>query len=514
MHQHTLNRHEVRPLDDSAIVSGQPSALRIVLAGSGITTGWGVGTHGLALVGAVQRAVQSGLARPVDVHQVSRVGALLSEAVDVAGDELDGSEDVLVLAFGWSDAFALTPVSRWSETLDGVLDLLTRDRPTPLPVVVVGVPPMDCLGIAGLLGPLVRRHGERLNAASQVVVASRLDTSFVGLDAAENTALRPWGSPEAYEAWAQRIAASIASLELEPPGAADRVPPLLGDLIRESATAPLSAYHSRRTPTIAIAEARDGRALRRRRRKLELFDAVRMRTGVHDYAMRVIDDLGHPPLTGPTGAPWRTLAVGPQPLRAVFIGGGLAMGYGVRTRDDAVDGAFARSLSDRLGRGVVLENRAAKHLRLEHTIASLGAIGAYSYDLVVWFPSFSDGIERLRPSWWRNRLHTLVRELRTENEVPVLLTHMPVPAGLHPAALVARPWVRRLNRIIDQVAAEWNGVASAPTEPFFPSEIGQKITDRAYFRTVSDRLLPAAAELLGVADRDRRVSVRPMQDGA
>lgn len=491
LHRRTLIRHEVRPLDDAERLSGEAAAFRVVLAGSGITSGWGVSTHGLALSGAVQRSLQQRLARPVDVRQVSRVGAFLSDAIDVVQGGLDGAEDVVVLAFGWSDAFAFTPVSRWTETLNGVLDVLGRGRRSPLPVVVVGLPPMDSIGIAGLLGPLVRRHGERLNEASRTVVAARSGTVFVGLDAAANTDLRPWGSPEAYRAWSLPIADAIA--EAEDPEERDRLDGLLGELYRQSAAA--HAEHGRRA---APGDAERSRRRRRgaRRRGAAAVDAVRMRTGVRDYAMRVLEDLGHPPLAGPTGTPCRTLAVGPRPVRVLFFGAGLAIGYGVRTRGDAVDGPFAQGLADELGRGVVLENRAAEHLPLEQAAASLGAVGTWSYDLAVWFPSFSDGMERLRPGWWRNRLHAMIREVRRDGHVPLLLSHMPVPAGLHPAALIARPWVRRLNRVIDRVAAEWDDVRAAATEPFFPAEVGQKVTDHAYFRAVSDRLLPAAAGLL------------------
>lgn len=62
--------------------------------------------------------------------------------------------------------------------------------------------------------------------------------------------------------------------------------------------------------------------------------------------------------------------------------------------------------------------------------------------------------------------------------------------------------MHRLNRVIDQVAAEWDDVATAATEPFFPAEIGQKVTDRAYFRAVGRRLLPAAEQLLRAARED------------
>ncbi|MCQ9136909.1 hypothetical protein, partial [Streptomyces hilarionis] len=83
------------------------------------------------------------------------------------------------------------------------------------------------------------------------------------------------------------------------------------------------------------------------------------------YAMRVLDALGHAPLMDPDShvGP-RTLEIGRDPIRVLVFGGGLAIGYGVRTRAEAFDGPLARLVALRTGRGVVLENRAMRHVDL------------------------------------------------------------------------------------------------------------------------------------------------------
>jgi hypothetical protein len=223
-----------------------------------------------------------------------------------------------------------------------------------------------------------------------------------------------------------------------------------------------------------------------------LLGAVRLRTGVHRYAMHVLEALGHPPLMDPdrrVGV--RTLAVGLDPLRVLVFGGGLAVGYGVRSRDEAIDGPLVRLIADATGRGVVLENRAVQHVHVQHTAASLGAAGTLTYHVAVWCPSFAEGVEHLRPSGWRSDLHAMIRDLRIEERVPLVLACMPVPAGMHPAAIIARPWVHRLNRVIQQVADEWDDVVAVEVEPFVPAEIGTPITDAAYFAAVAACIAPA-----------------------
>ena len=227
-----------------------------------------------------------------------------------------------------------------------------------------------------------------------------------------------------------------------------------------------------------------------------LLTAVRLRTGIHRYAMRVLDGLGHAPLMDPGPAVGiRTLVPGTAPVRVLVLGGGLAVGYGVRTREEAFDGPLARLVAERTRRGVVLENRAVQHVRLPRTVASIGPTGAHTFTVAVWCPSFADGLERLRLATWRSELHAMVAALRAERAVPLVLTCMPVPAGRHPAALVARPWVHRLNRVIVQVAEAWDDVVAVDTEPFVPAEVGRPITDAAYFAAVAERVAPAVVAL-------------------
>ena len=226
--------------------------------------------------------------------------------------------------------------------------------------------------------------------------------------------------------------------------------------------------------------------------------AVRLRSGIHRYAMRVLDALGHAPLMGDDGRAPRTVEIGPDPIRVLVFGGGLAVGNGVRSRQEAFDAPLARLIAERSGRGVIIENRAVQHIRLHETAASLGAVGGHTYHAMIWCPSFAEGLERLRLSSWREGLARMIDELRSAETVPIVLTHMPLPAGRHPAAVIARPWVHRLNRVIDDAARAHERVAAVPTEPFIAAEIGQQVTGPAYFAAVAEHLAAPVLDLLGI----------------
>jgi hypothetical protein len=222
--------------------------------------------------------------------------------------------------------------------------------------------------------------------------------------------------------------------------------------------------------------------------------AVRLRTEVRRYAMRRMDALGHAPLMDPAlhiGV--RTIEPGLDPVRVLVFGGGLAVGYGVSTRGEALDGSLARRLSRATGRGAVIENRAVRHVGVHRAAQSIGPAGTRDFQVAVWCPSFAESVERLSLSSWRSELHAMIRRLRQEERIPLVLTQFPEPTGLHPVALVARPWIHRINRLIAAVADECEGVSTVGTEPFVPDDAGAFTAGPAYFARVAERVAPAVA---------------------
>lgn len=89
----------------------------------------------------------------------------------------------------------------------------------------------------------------------------------------------------------------------------------------------------------------------------------------------------------PSGAPsiW---VEGPDPLRVLVTGAGLASGYGVRSWGETMAGTLARHLHRTTSRGVRLDIRAAATLPARNAVTWLGPNGAHTYEAVVFAPCY------------------------------------------------------------------------------------------------------------------------------
>ncbi|MGN6407700.1 MAG: hypothetical protein ACTHMH_05090 [Curtobacterium sp.] len=186
--------------------------------------------------------------------------------------------------------------------------------------------------------------------------------------------------------------------------------------------------------------------------------AVRCRLLVSRYCREVLEAAGHPPTAAPGQMPPRTLVVGTDPTRILLFGEGVTVGYGVTTRADAIDGALADRMAELTGRGVILENRARPHVRVDETADSLGGAGTHTFAVGVWSPALTETLERLTLRGWRTRLTAMLERIRADSDMPLVLALLPIPAGTHPSVLVLRPWYARLNRTIADVAARFPDV--------------------------------------------------------
>jgi lysophospholipase L1-like esterase len=208
LHSRALTSPQVRATDDPIVLSGSLDALRVLLLGSGITSGWGVRTYGLALVGWLQQTLQERLNPPVDVEQVSTVGGTLSHAGELLGDRATERWDAIVVAFGLSDAMRLTPTGAWAQALDRLLAKLDGDRPPgpSVPIVIAGMPEVAGIALMTPLASIFRSRPERLNALTRRAVTRNRRTTFAPMPAMANRRDRAAGSSEAYQAWAASLA--------------------------------------------------------------------------------------------------------------------------------------------------------------------------------------------------------------------------------------------------------------------------------------------------------------------
>ncbi|MFD1721189.1 GAF domain-containing protein [Amnibacterium endophyticum] len=586
--------------DEPSASSGAPDALRVLLLGSGVASGKGVSTYGLALVGALQRHLQARLGRPVDVELVRQHGAGLERAAALARARSEGDWDAYVLAFGVSDALRLTPPTVWRRGLGLLLSTIEDVKvwPLPVPIAVAGIPPLQSFSAhRGMLMPLLARHAERLNQATRQLVAAHPAAFFVDLPGVGLRHDRPFGSPDAYDHWAAALAERLdpvlrkAITRVADQGVEDGDErDLIGDRSRKRLEA--IADRARRTLDADFAAVRliDGDRLRlvaasagvasRSERLDRSIGALAMAAGavvVADLAtdprtagrpmLRGLRSYGGVALHAADGSVIGTLCVfngeaghearlpeleafaaqveieldagrdeaaperseaptdgarsddadggrrlgrwqrvllrlrsrsrlrsegvdlvevprrqqvpaatvlaipGPNPIRVLTVGGEYAVGFGVTDRRDALDGAVARLLHRRTGRGVELVNRAGVDVGLLRLGASLGPGGAAGFDLVLWTPLFIEATRTLLRTRWMLGVGGLIRRVRATSDAGVVLVGVPALIGRQPMAVLGRARARQINRLLERIARSGHRVRVAEPAPVVLSEV-------------------------------------------
>ena len=670
LYNRALTSPHVRATDEPSARSGAADPVRVLLLGSGITSGWGVHTYGLALVGWLQQILQERLNRPVDVEQVSGVGVTLSEATDLLGDRATEPWDAIVVAFGLSDAMRLTPTREWAQALDRLLARLDGDMPRGVlvPIVIAGMPPTESIGLMTPLASIFRRQPERLNVVTRRAVERNRRTVFAPLPAMANSSERPQGSPEAYRAWADVIASHVAArisqglvrlgdpstvarslnrltaVALDPVNAGVRedlgriasrmqsatdadlvlISLASGDRLWSVASSAGGAPHSVALaatfcaatleedvlqvpdmaqdlrllagPTtqtygfnsyagIALRDAAgdavgtlclfnggtdDGveeSLLRRAGAEVE-HGLARLQSGLVDgrpFVQRAAPAVTAEPdrvdLLEPEPAP-RVLPVtagaarsqsegritravpgalgrrirlstegrrltktaegrpfpsahdlriqGPDPIRVLLVGGDYAVGFGAETRSESLDGALARLLHTRTGRGVIVENRSRHLIPLEQLAASLGPAGAHTFDLVVWTPTFIEAARLLLRSRWVAGLGLMLRKIQTTSDAAVVLVGIPSLLGAQPLAVIGRARAAQINRLLARIAGRHRRVLVVEPPAVVLGDV-DRMAGVDVFQSAAVRILPAVMLLLESTSGRPEVAAAPVR---
>lgn len=503
-HGQAVTAFEARASGATVESSGHLGALRVLLVGSGITTGWGVHSHGLALMGALRRALQTRVGQPVDIEQISGVGTTMSHAAELLGDRASEPWDAIVIAFGLSDAMRLTRPTAWVQATGRLLAKLDSDMPVgPLvPIVVVGIPPTDLLGALRTVMPLralIARHAARLNALTAQLVARNRRAVFVDMPGMANRVERPAGSPEAYTVWAEVIADRLGpSITDTRPDPSARV--LEPALIREAAEVLERLAECADEGEGARGAEQGRRAVRRRSSSRQR--GLQARRGDRSLLQSEGKQLAHMASTR-TAPPESDLRIpGSEPIRVLMIGGDYSVGFGATNRADALDGALARLLHVRTGRGVIVENRAQHLVRLHQLAGSLGPAGAHTFDLVVWTPTFIEAAALLLRSRWSAGIELMLRRIETTSDAAVVLVGVPRLLGSQPLAVLGRSRAAQINRLLARVAGRHDEVLVAEPPAIVLGEVDDADGPRVY-RDAAAQMLPAVIDLLDRRD-DRR----------
>ncbi|MFD1722389.1 hypothetical protein [Amnibacterium endophyticum] len=502
-----MTAFEVHASGATVEASGHVGAMRVLIVGSGITTGWGVQTHSLALMGSLRRALQARMERPVDIEQLSEVGATMSRANELLGTRATDRWDAIVVAFGLSDAMRLTRTSSWVRATSRLMAKLDSDMPDGLlvPIAVVGIPPTDLLGALRTLLPLRRliaRHAVRLNELTAQTVARNRRAVFVPMPGMVNSSSRPTGSPEAYAAWAEVIAAGLQERLAEQ--RSDRSAEILDDdLLREAAE--VLERLAMRSAEDDLDPSRSAEPPPRgsRRRASGWLAELSTRRGRRSLLRTEGRALTQVPTARAVPEESEVRVPGSDPIRVLLVGGEYSIGFGAASRADALDGALARLLHVRTGRGVIVENRAQHSVRLHQLAGSLGPAGAHTFDLVVWTPTFIEAATMLLRSRWTAGIELMLRRIESTSDAGVVLVGVPRLLGMQPLAVLGRSRAAQIARLLRRIADRHDQVLVAEPPPVALQDV-DAADGPAVYREAAAELLPVVLELLERrADRGR-----------
>jgi hypothetical protein len=204
--------------------------------------------------------------------------------------------------------------------------------------------------------------------------------------------------------------------------------------------------------------------------------------------------LDRPPVADDGPAVLRSLVVGPDPLRVLLFGSGPLIGYGVRTRKDAVDAPLAQLLADSTGRGVIVESRVRLSLPVAEAVRSLGGAGTATFAVAVWAPRFGEELLYSDPERCRSSIETMLRQFRAQSAIPLVICHLPDPLGFDWRTLLRRPRVAGFNRIVTEAASSVPGVTAVAIGTYRPTDAAS--TPAPWHRALAEHLAPAVLEAL------------------
>ncbi|QNE36331.1 GDSL-type esterase/lipase family protein [Leifsonia shinshuensis] len=202
-------RHSlVRPTDSpQAFVAGRQS-LRVLLAGSGPVTGWGVGSHDLALPGALARALAATTGRGVVVDVAAHPSAGVRRVAGMVHAAGAGRYDLVILSATVADTVRMVEPRRWGAHVAALLREVRGSGAGP--VVWLGAQPIRSLPpYDDGFRDFVQAHAERLNRAAQEACAET-GATFLPLPASPKPEGGRHRSPADYLFWARCISDALA----------------------------------------------------------------------------------------------------------------------------------------------------------------------------------------------------------------------------------------------------------------------------------------------------------------
>ena len=136
---------------------------------------------------------------------------------------------------------------------------------------------------------------------------------------------------------------------------------------------------------------------------------------------------------------------GPDPVKLLLFGEGLAVGYGVRDHDLALPGSLARALAAELGRGVDVAVATTERMPAALALEKLDSLPLHSYDAILLSLGAGDAFALVPPDRWGETYAAILDGLRERARPELLIVALQIPE-LGRVKGIARFVVARANR--------------------------------------------------------------------
>lgn len=187
-----------------------PDPDRILVFGNGPAIGFGVRTQELALPGQIGRRLATATGRGADIDLVARRGTSVETAASLIPRLRPSRYDGIVVVIGATDAAALLPAGRWRRAMKALLEELTRTAAPDTPIAILGIHELRRSALtSGVLGDLIDRHAQRLNAVTRELCAADPRIRYVARADSSTTKRVRYQSVQAFERLAEMIVPAL-----------------------------------------------------------------------------------------------------------------------------------------------------------------------------------------------------------------------------------------------------------------------------------------------------------------
>jgi hypothetical protein len=169
----------------------------------------------------------------------------------------------------------------------------------------------------------------------------------------------------------------------------------------------------------------------------------------------------------PSDAP-KGLVVGPETIRILLLGNGLAHGWGVLSHNLAFPGQIARGIAFRTGQGAEVDLLTAT--RLKDLIPIVRSHQTDGYDAIVIQCSAEEALALKPPDQWRFYLAELLETLtrQSKRSIPIVIASVQpihtIPIFRGPLGRIAERHVTFLNRVTGELSESYPNVRFVKTE--------------------------------------------------